>query len=418
MKKLLGIALALVMLLSCCGVFAEDGGDLTIVWSVTEDAYKAAYEANPDSTFDAIWSVIPQYEALYGGKVTVIATDWGGMTPKVIEMVNAGESVDICQAHDQNFPVYPARNIVMPIGNYVDVNDDLYFDSVTAAFTFGGTPYAVGTSSAPVVIYYNVDMFDNNGVKTPREYYEEGNWTWDTFREVAMELTQDTDGDGENDQFGFGWWDTDYTAFLASNGTTNLLYNDDGTIGTSYLTDAGIETMTFLQNAYTVDKYIWPAAGGDDFVSGFKNGKLAMTMEYGFAYMLQQKNGDLDFEVDYVAMPKGPHGEGDTGLGGMSGWCIGVTSANPTGAAKFIELSCKMLKEYNDQIAVELYGQEEVDHMNYLAGLAKFVPIGIDGYWDNNWVVYTGLRSDTPVATFLAQADEIIAAGVKSTLEN
>lgn len=50
--------------------------------------------------------------------------------------------------------------------------------------------------------YYNVDMFKDYGVKTPKEYFLEGNWNWDTFFEVMQKMTKDADGDGTMDTYG------------------------------------------------------------------------------------------------------------------------------------------------------------------------------------------------------------------------
>ncbi len=417
MKKILAVVLASVMLLGMMSVsLAED--TINIIWHTTKQAYDDNVAQNPTTAFDAVWSVIPEYEAKYGVKVNVVAVDWGDMRGKAVSMVNSGESVDLVQANDQSFPVYPARKLLLPISDYVDVNDPIFTPAATRAFTFGGTPYAVGAVATPVIIYYNVDLFENNSVDDPRELYEKGEWDWEAFRRVAMELTYDSDNDGENDVFGFGFWDTDYVHFLASNGVTNLIYNEDGTISSGYLTDAGKETMTFLQNAYSVDKYMYASASGDSFVDGFKNGKLGMTMEYGFAYMNQAQNGAFDFEVNWVPMPRGPQMDVNTGMCALTGWSIGVTSANPEAAANFIRMSCEMEAEMVKKNNTELYGEDAVKEMDELAARSYFVAIGIDKYWDANWSIVQGLRSNTPVVNFLTEADELIRTGFESTINN
>ena len=72
-----------------------------------------------------------------------------------------------------------------------------------------------------------------------------------------------------------------------------------------------------------------------------------------------------------------------------------------------------------DNVAsVERYGEANVAKMNDLAGKAHFVPIGIDQYWDNNYTVFTGLRSNEPVVNFLTKAEEQIKAGYDSTMSN
>ena len=417
MKKMLSLFLALVMLLSLLAVPAMAEGTINIIWYNTEETYKNNLETNPQ-TFDPVWSVIPAFEAETGVKVNVIAVEWGDMLSTAASRVGNGEPVDIVQANDQSFPVYPARKIVQPISQYLDLSQDCFYDSVTNAFSFGGEAYAAGNDVSPLVMYYNVDMFEANGVDLPRDLYEAGEWTWENFRRVANELTADTDNDGEDDQFGFGYWDTDYVSFLASNGTSNLIYNADGTISTGYLTDAGIETMTFLQQCYTVDKCMWPNSGDDTFTSGWSNGKLAMTLEFAYAILGQQVDGTLPFEVDWVPMPKGPSGAGDTCLAGVTGWCIGITSEQPEAAAKFIEMSAKMRIESGNAANEARYGAEAVAKMNDLAAKAHFVPIGIDGYWDNNYTVFTGLRSNEPVVNFLTNADEQVRNGYASTMSN
>lgn len=419
MKKTLSLMLVLallVMTVLTSTAVAEES--ITVIWSVTQESYEAAMAENSDTTFDSVWSVIPEFEATYGVKVNVKAVAWGDMLSTAVSMINNGESVDLVEANDQSFPVYPARNMLLPIADYVDVTDSLYLASTTEAFTYGGVAYAVGAVANPCVIYYNVDLLEQNGVDLPRDLYEAGEWDWDAFREIAMALTYDSDNDGENDVYGFGFWDTDYTHFLVSNGTANLIYNEDGTITTGYLTDAGIETMTFLQNAYTVDKYMYASASGDSFTTAFKNGKLGMTMEYGFSYLSQSLNGELDFEVDWVPMPRGPQMEENVGLNSLTGWAIGVTSANPTAAANFIQMSCQKYKEFQNAQNIALYGEDNVNEMNELANRSKFVTIGIDNYWDNNYTVYSGLRSDTPVVNFLTEAQEQVVAGFESTISN
>lgn len=387
--------------------------NITVLWHTSEEVYKTNKETNPDA-FDAIWSVKDSYEEKYGGTVNVVAVGWGDQKDQLIKMVNAGETIDLAQAHDQNFPVYPAKKLVQDITQYVDVNDGFWYKGVTNTFTFGGTAYAAGTDATPVVIYYNKTLFDNYSVKTPMEYYKEGNWTWDTFREAALAMTGDTDGDSVNDSFGYGWWDGAYVQFLASNGITHVAYNEDGSIGSNYMTPEATETMTFLQNAYVKDKFIDATQTGDYFISMFKSGKLAMTSEYGFS---GYSAFACDYEIGWAPIPKGPSGEALQGGGGLSGWCIPITAENGEGAAAFMRMSSEMLLDYNNSKTVEKYGQEDVDLMNSLANNIMFAPIGIEAYWDANWTIYQGLINGTPVSTFLTTANEQIVEGAKVTLE-
>lgn len=61
------------------------------------------------------------------------------------------------------------------------------------------SPWSGGT-----LFYYNKTLFEQYGVKSPAEYYKEGNWNWDTFETCITEITKDTDGDGKMDIYGTG----------------------------------------------------------------------------------------------------------------------------------------------------------------------------------------------------------------------
>lgn len=390
-----------------------ENADLVIVWDMTEDAWNAAKEEDPNA-FNLVWSTKEAFEKKYGGNVEVIGVGWGEMMNQTIGMVNKGEVCDLVQAHDQNFPIYGAKKIVQDISQYVDLEDDFWYDSVTNAFTYGGTPYAIGADATPVVISYNKTLFEQYGVKTPMEYFEDGEWTWDKFREVALEMTGDTDGDGNNDSYGFGWWDSFYVQMLSSNGTTHMKYADDGSIGSNYLSAEANEAFAFLQDGYVTDKFIkYP--DGDSFISDFKSGKLAMTCEYGFAAITAYA---CDYEIEWAPLPTGPSGEMYDCGGSLTGFAVPETSENPEGAVVFARMAYELLQEYNNETRIAKYGEEQVELMNKLSEHINFAPIGIDKYWDANWTIFQGLVNGTPVSTFATTADEQIKEGVAITLGN
>ena len=53
-----------------------------------------------------------------------------------------------------------------------------------------------------MMCYYNATMFEEYGVKTPKEYFLEGKWNWDTYLDVCVQMTKDTNGDGKIDTYG------------------------------------------------------------------------------------------------------------------------------------------------------------------------------------------------------------------------
>lgn len=389
-----------------------ENADLVIVWDTTEEDWKKVLKQDPNA-FNIVWTTKAAFEKKYGGHVKVIGVGWGDMMNQTINMVNNGEVCDLVQAHDQNFPIYAAKNIVQDISKYVDLEDEFWYDSVTKSFTFAGVPYAIGADPTPVVISYNKTLFEQKGVKTPREYFDEGNWTWDTFKDVALEMTSDNDGDGNNDIYGFGWWGSFYVQMLNSNGTTSMIYAEDGSIQSNYLSKEATEAFTFLQNAYVKDKFI-KFSDGDSFVNDFKSGKLAMTCEYGFAAKTAY---ECKYEIEWAPLPIGPSGDEYDCGGSVTGFAIPTTSKNPEGAAAFARMAYELLLDYNRRQRVETYGLQEVDLMNTLAKHINFSAIGIEKYWDAEWTISQGLINEEPVSVFATTANEQIKEGAAITLQ-
>ena len=68
---------------------------------------------------------------------------------------------------------------------------------------------------------FNVEMLEDNNLEDPRELYARGEWTWDKFVEYCQVLTQDTDGDGVTDQYGFDGFAKDVLGqLIMSNGAS------------------------------------------------------------------------------------------------------------------------------------------------------------------------------------------------------
>ena len=267
----------------------------------------------------------------------------------------------------------------------------------------------MGDDANPVVISYNKTLFEEKGVKTPREYFEENNWNWDTFKEVAMKMTEDKDGDGTPEVYGFGWWDSFWVQMLATNGTTGLVYDKDGSVKTNYLSDEAQQTFEFIEDAYVKDKFI-KKTDGDSFINDFKTGKLAMTCEYGFAAKTAYES---EYEIDWAPLPSGPSAEEYSCGGSVNGFAIPSTSKNPEGAAAFARMAYELQLDYNRRQRVEKFGLQDVDLMNELAKYIKFSPIGVANYWDTQSVIADGLINGKSIDEFSKKADKLIQDGNK-----
>jgi multiple sugar transport system substrate-binding protein len=120
-----------------------------------------------------------------------------------------GSAADLLWLSQEHIADYADRGALLELSDRLEGSDepaaqtDLYFDDVFITAQHDGGIYGLPWIASPVVLYYNPELFDAAGVEHPDE-----TWDWETFRETAVELTVDDDGDGSPEQYGFtleGW---------------------------------------------------------------------------------------------------------------------------------------------------------------------------------------------------------------------
>ncbi|MBN1966535.1 MAG: extracellular solute-binding protein, partial [Anaerolineae bacterium] len=176
-----------------------------------------------------------------------------------------------------------------------DLND--YYPGVLAVNEFDGEVYGLPWIAQPVVVYYNRALFDAAMLD-----YPDPDWTWDDFVATATALTQDTDGDGELDQWGFtaNSWPPAYIWIWQAGGE---LINAD-------FTEAPIDSPEFLEGfqfhldlaynpEFSVDRDTIAEQGFNEM---FKAGVVAMFMG-GAADDLDRVEG---LDVGVVRVPGHP----------------------------------------------------------------------------------------------------------------
>jgi len=156
-------------------------------------------------------------------------------------------------------------------GSAGDLDD--YFPSILNTATFDGEVYGLPWIAAPVVTYYNMDLFDAAELD-----YPDPDWTWTDFVDIARTLTQDTDGDGATDQWGFisNGWPPPFIFIWQAGGE---LINQD-------FTAAPIDTPEFLEGFqffldFTYNPEVSPSRetiAEQGFAEMFKAGRIAMFM--------------------------------------------------------------------------------------------------------------------------------------------
>ena len=98
---------------------------------------------------------------------------------------------------------------------------------------------------------FNMQMLEDNNLEDPRELYARGEWTWDVFIQYCQTLTQDTDGDGQIDQYGYcGYENETLEQLMMSNGANIASGTTEGL--SSPETGEALQMMYDLYNTYNV----------------------------------------------------------------------------------------------------------------------------------------------------------------------
>lgn len=170
---------------------------------------------------------------------------------------------------------------------------------------------------------FNMQMLEDNNLEDPRDLWERGEWTWDKFNEYCQVLTQDTDGDGQIDQYGFcGYEFETFENLMMSNGA-NIAQGSTQTLDSAAVGEA-LQELSDLYNVYNVCyPYDFEGSPSDSMRNQYTEGNIGF---FPIAAWITAGNDDYDydhdgssatlpFDIAYVRWPVGPSGDKETNAG-------------------------------------------------------------------------------------------------------
>jgi multiple sugar transport system substrate-binding protein len=293
--------------------------------------------AATESTAEEPVAEEPAAEEPAGDKVTIRLTTWAGVDEAaelqaVIDEINANETAfqivhepapadyytkvqtalaggtapDLIWLSQEYIAGFSKQGALLEVtdcmAQHTDVpaaNLDDYFPDILKTASFEDRLYGLPWIAQPTVLYYNTALFEAAGVDQPT-----ADWTWDDFKEAAAALTQDTDSDGTNDQWGFtmnGWPPPQMFVWQAGGDVVA-----DDLSGSPIDSPEAIEGFQFYADMIYDDVHTPPEAiiQEQGFGEMFKAGKIAMFMG-GAADDLDRVDG---LDVSVVPVPAGPAG--------------------------------------------------------------------------------------------------------------
>lgn len=258
---------------------------------------------------------------------------WADRDAKWVAAYVGGDSYDVITR--TNFPTTAVKGLLEPIDLHLPTNDARYFKptQIWNDHVYGINVrcqnYNYVDVSEMFGVWYNADLFEENGLVSPLELWENGEWTFDAFIEAAEALTMDTDRDGLNDIYGWGTWAK--KMFTVGNGATTVKTTRD----TVELTWDAPEYINGLEYLIKALPYSYKGS------ATFANGGIAMYVErlsHAKEFSSASPECAVNFTAEWVPTPTGPDGEGYMGVisTGAETQSIGKGAKNIEGALVWI----------------------------------------------------------------------------------
>lgn len=347
--KRFGVAVfALVLLLSISGVLAQDPVTIKIsTWAGVDES------AELQDLIDEINASQTDYQIVH----EPIPSDY---YTQVQTQIAGGTGADLYWM-DQNHMALASEGIFYPVDTCPSVADaapqtagDLsdYYPGILAVNQLDDHVYGLPWIAQPVVVYFNKGLFDAAGVA-----YPEDGWTWDDFVNIATELTQDTDGDGSVDQWGFtnNGWPPPYI----------FVWQAGGELISPDFTSVPIDSPEFVRGfefflSTQYNPEMSPSAeiiSEQGFGEMFKAGKIAMFMG-GAADDLDRVDG---LDVGVIHVPANPETGSITTFAWNASTVINSNTAHPEEACAALVALTEAIQGW--KIVSPRISQATVEHL-------------------------------------------------------
>lgn len=372
--------------------------NIKIVYWYNEKQY--AYDTSKqDTVYDPILEAIPYFEEKYGGEVEVIYAEWNDQLSTVISLQQSDDAPDLFEVYDETLYNVILSGVAQPLDDYITDKDMSYYPIDKSTFQWEGSTYAIPLKPYAFYIMFNRDLFDLEGLKAPDEMFRDGEWNWDTFRDVCKKLTKTVDG--EVTQYAYGSWEDTILSFMYANGGS--LLNVDTATGTVTSNLSAVNTQNTLNYLIDLkDTFVY----GNDMYGWFDNGNLAMIRGKEFPV-------ELPFDVGMVPFPTGDDYEGKNLVVYPQGMAVPTRAKNPEGAVAFMRIVNELQQVVGNDKEAARIGQENFD-MIY-ADDVKLVYNYDKGLNDIGTVIATivnYIRDGVPAATINANMESQIQSEI------
>ncbi|MBI3972841.1 MAG: extracellular solute-binding protein, partial [Chloroflexi bacterium] len=139
-----------------------------------------------------------------GGPIR-IESDIGADVDKILTQTAAGDPPDLTHTHPRDYHAWANAGALLSLDSYMKKDRQNVPDIVPTTLDYwfrDGHRWAMPNNLSVQNIYFNKELFGRRGLKTPDQYEREGKWTFETYLDLARQLTT---GSGDSKVFGAVW---------------------------------------------------------------------------------------------------------------------------------------------------------------------------------------------------------------------
>ena len=194
--QVLFIVLGVVLVVAACSA-GEDA-------SVSDGPVRLVYQDWRTDWFPGMaQEMLDEFHATHPNIKVFYSPDPERIQDTMLTEMQAGTAPDVFQGCCTFFPIWAQEGFTLDLRPFVEA--DLSEDSISdwdeaqykSFFTAEGAQYGLPKYHGALALYYNKDLFDQNGVA-----YPDGTWDHADYLAAMKLLTHDRDGDGDTDLWG------------------------------------------------------------------------------------------------------------------------------------------------------------------------------------------------------------------------
>lgn len=138
------------------------------------------------------------FEETYGGKIDYLQCTWEEWQDRLGALISSGDSPDLVDKSDTSFPMLMNKNMYEDLTGYIDLTQPQWagMEELIESYSWQGKHYyyPFTVNALPNCLIYNKTVFEDNGVDDPKDLYDKGEWTWDSFQNCMRQFMDNVDG--------------------------------------------------------------------------------------------------------------------------------------------------------------------------------------------------------------------------------